>query len=112
MIFFIDSANLNEIKKVNELGIISGVTTNPTLIAKESISGKNTVLDHYQEICSIVNGDVSAEVVSTDFKNIVEEGHKLSEIDKKIVVKIPIINDGLKAINYFSKKKIKKLIAH
>ena len=107
MIFFIDSANLNEISKVNDLGMISGVTTNPSLIAKEGISGANSILDHYKKICNIVNGDISAEVISTKFKDIVEEGHKLSEIDKKIVVKIPIIAEGLKAIHYFSKKKIK-----
>ena len=107
MIFFIDSANLNEIGKVNDLGLISGVTTNPSLIAKENISGKNSILDHYKKICNIVSGDISAEVISTKFKDIIEEGHKLSEIDKKIVVKIPIIDDGLKAIHYFSKKKIK-----
>ena len=107
MIFFIDSANLNEIGKVNDLGLISGVTTNPSLIAKENISGKNSILDHYKKICNIVSGDISAEVISTKFKDIIEEGHKLSEIDKKIVVKIPIIDEGLKAIHYFSKKKIK-----
>ena len=107
MIFFIDSANLNEIRKVNDLGIISGVTTNPSLIAKEGVAGTNSILDHYKKICNIVSGEISAEVISTKFEDIVEEGHKLSEIDKKIVVKIPIIDEGLKAIHYFSKKKIK-----
>ena len=107
MMFFIDSANLDEIKKATDLGFINGVTTNPSLIAKERVSGKNSVLDHYQKICNLVTGDISAEVISTKFKDIVEEGHQLAEIDKKIVVKIPIIEDGLKAINYFSKKKIK-----
>ena len=107
MIFFIDSANLNEIRKVNDLGIISGVTTNPSLMAKEGVSGVNSILDHYKKICNIVSGDISAEVISTKFKDIIEEGHKLSEVDKKIVVKIPIIDEGLKAIHYFSKKKIK-----
>ena len=107
MIFFIDSANLNEIRKVNDLGVISGVTTNPSLMAKEGISGENSILDHYKKICNIVSGDISAEVISTKFKDIIEEGHRLSEIDKKIVIKIPIIDDGLKAIHYFSKKKIK-----
>jgi len=107
MIFFIDSANLDEIEKINNLGIISGVTTNPTLIAKESIVTKNSIFDHYQKICDIVNGDISAEVISTNFKDIIEEGHQLSEINQKIVIKIPIIEDGLKAINYFSKNKIK-----
>ena len=107
MIFFIDSANLDEIKKANNLGVINGVTTNPTLISKEGVSGRNSILDHYQKICGIVDGEISAEVISTKFKDIVKEGHQLAEIDKKIVVKIPIIEDGLKAIYYFSKKKIK-----
>jgi len=107
MIFFIDSANLTEIKKANDLGIINGVTTNPTLISKAGILDRNSILEHYQKICRIVAGEVSAEVISTKFKDIVEEGHQLAEIDKKIVVKIPIIEDGLKAIYYFSKKKIK-----
>ena len=107
MIFFIDSANLDEIKKANDLGVINGVTTNPSLIAKEHVSGKNSTLDHYKKICELVTGEVSAEVISTKFKDIVKEGHQLAEIDKKIVVKIPIIEDGLKAIKYFSKKKIK-----
>tara|TARA_B100000900_G_scaffold406188_1_gene416876 strand:+ start:697 stop:1371 length:675 start_codon:yes stop_codon:yes gene_type:complete len=107
MIFFIDSANLHEIKAVNDLGIVGGVTTNPSLMAKEGISGTNSILNHYKKICNIVDGDISAEVISTKFEEIVDEGHKLSEIDKKIIVKIPIIEDGLKAIHYFSKKKIK-----
>jgi len=107
MIFFIDSANLDEIKKAEDLGFIKGVTTNPSLIAKESVSGKNSILDHYQKICKLVSGEISAEVISTKFKDIVKEGHQLAEIDKKIVVKIPIVGDGLKAISYFSKKKIK-----
>ena len=107
MIFFIDSANLDEIKKANDLGVINGVTTNPSLIAKEHISGKNSILDHYKKICNLVAGEISAEVISTKFKDIVKEGHQLAEIDKKIVVKIPIIEDGLKAINYFAKKRIK-----
>ena len=105
MIFFIDSANLDEIKKANDLGLINGVTTNPSLIAKENVLGKNSILDHYKKICNLVAGEISAEVISTKFKDIVKEGHQLAEIDKKIVVKIPIIEDGLKAINYFSKKK-------
>ena len=88
MIFFIDSADLNEIKELNDLGIINGVTTNPSLMAK-GIVGANSILEHYQEICNIVTGDVSAEVISTEYKDIIEEGHKLSEVDKKIVVKIP-----------------------
>ena len=107
MIFFIDSANLDEIRTANDLGIIGGVTTNPTLISKELISGRNAILDHYQKICNIVPGDVSAEVISTKFKDIITEGHQLSEVNKKIVVKVPIIEDGLKAIDYFSKNNIK-----
>ena len=107
MIFFIDSADLNEIRELNDLGIINGVTTNPSLIAKEGIGGENSILEHYKEICDIVTGDVSAEVISTEFKDIIEEGHKLSEIDKKIVVKIPMIKDGLKALHYFSKNSIR-----
>tara|TARA_B100000945_G_scaffold225586_1_gene182447 strand:- start:956 stop:1621 length:666 start_codon:yes stop_codon:yes gene_type:complete len=107
MIFFIDSANLNEIRQVNDLGLISGVTTNPSLMSKEDVAGKNEILDHYQDICDIVSGDVSAEVISTQFDDIIKEGHQLSEIDKKIVVKIPMIEDGLKAIYYFAKNKIK-----
>ncbi len=107
MIFFIDSANLDEIKKANDLGLINGVTTNPSLIAKENVLGKNSILDHYKKICELVPGEISAEVISTKLKDIIKEGHELAEIDKKIVVKIPIIEDGLRAINYFSKKKIK-----
>jgi transaldolase len=107
MIFFIDSANLDEIKKANDLGVINGVTTNPSLIAKEHVSGKNSILDHYKKICDLAAGEISAEVISIKFKDIVKEGHQLAEIDKKIVVKIPIIEDGLKAIDYFAKKKIK-----
>ena len=107
MIFFIDSANLNEIRQVNDLGIISGVTTNPSLMSKEDVVGKNLILDHYQNICDIVSGHVSAEVISTQFEDIIEEGHQLSEIDTKIVVKVPIIEDGLKAIHYFTKNNIK-----
>ena len=107
MIFFIDSADLNEIRELNDLGIINGVTTNPSLMAKEGIGGANSILEHYQEICNIVKGDVSAEVISTEYKDIIEEGHKLSEVDKKIVVKIPMIKNGLKALHYFSKNRIK-----
>ena len=107
MIFFIDSANLNEIRQVNDLGLISGVTTNPSLMSKEDVAGKNEILDHYQNICDIVSGDVSAEVISTQFEDIIKEGHQLSEIDKKIVVKVPMIEDGLKAIYYFAKNNIK-----
>ena len=81
MIFFIDSANLNEIRQANDLGLISGVTTNPSLIAKEGVSGTNSILDHYKKICDIVGGDISAEVISTKFKDIVEEGHHYLNIN-------------------------------
>ena len=93
MKFFIDSANLDEIKKANDFGIVDGATTNPSLMAKEGIKGKNNILNHYKKICNIVDGDVSAEVISTKFKEIIKEGRELSEIDEKIVVKVPIIED-------------------
>jgi len=107
MKFFIDTANLNEIKEAQELGILDGVTTNPSLMAKEGISGKNNVYQHYKAICDIVDGDVSAEVIATDFKGMIEEGEELITIDPKIVVKIPMIKDGIKAIKYFSQKGIR-----
>lgn len=107
MNFFIDSANISEITEANDLGIISGVTTNPSLIAKEGIKGKKNTNDHYKKICDIVNGDVSTEVVSTKLEDIIQEGLELSKIDNKIVIKVPIIKDGLKAIDYFSKNNIK-----
>ena len=107
MNFFIDSANLDEINNAYNLGVVSGVTTNPSLMAKEGVIGKLNILDHYKKICNIVNGDVSAEIIATDFEAMIKEGHELLEIDNKIVVKIPIIEDGLKAIDYFSKKNIK-----
>ena len=107
MKFFVDSANLNEIKKANDFGIVDGATTNPSLIAKEGIIGRDNILNHYKKICEIVNGDVSAEVISTEYEQIIKEGHELSKIDEKIVVKVPIIKEGLKAIDYFTKNKIK-----
>ncbi|HSY60423.1 MAG TPA: fructose-6-phosphate aldolase [Cytophaga sp.] len=107
MKFFIDTANLNEIREAQELGILDGVTTNPSLMAKEGISGKNNVYKHYKAICDIVDGDVSAEVIATDFKGMIEEGEELITIDPKIVVKIPMIKDGIKAIKYFSQKGIR-----
>ncbi len=107
MKFFIDTANLDEIREAYELGVLDGVTTNPSLMAKVGIKGKNNVLRHYKEICSIVDGDVSAEVISTDFKGMIREGEELADIDEKIVVKIPMIRDGLKALRYFSEKEIK-----
>ncbi len=107
MKFFIDTANLNEIREAQELGILDGVTTNPSLMAKEGISGKNNVYKHYKAICDIVDGDVSAEVIATDYKGMIDEGEELITIDPKIVVKIPMIKDGIKAIKYFSQKGIR-----
>ena len=102
MKFFIDTANLAQIKEANELGILDGVTTNPSLMAKEGIKGTEAVMNHYKTICEMVNGDISAEVISTDFNGIVEEGKKLAAIHKNIVVKVPMIKDGVKAIKWFT----------
>lgn len=102
MKFFIDTANLAQIKEANELGILDGVTTNPSLMAKEGIKGQDAVLNHYKTICEMVDGDISAEVISTDFDGIVEEGKKLAAIHPNIVVKVPMIKDGVKAIKWFS----------
>lgn len=107
MQFFIDTANLNEIREAQSLGVLDGVTTNPSLMAKEGITGKNNILSHYKAICDLVEDNVSAEVISTDFAGMVREGEELSEIDSKIVVKVPMIKDGLKAIRYFSQKGIR-----
>ncbi|MCS6969202.1 MAG: fructose-6-phosphate aldolase [Cytophagales bacterium] len=107
MKFFIDTANLDEIRQAHALGILDGVTTNPSLMAKEGIKGRDNILKHYKAICDIVEGHVSAEVVSTDFKGIVEEGELLASIDEKIVVKVPMIKDGVKAIRHFYKNGIK-----
>lgn len=107
MKFFIDTANLNEIEEAHNLGILDGVTTNPSLMAKEGISGSNNILTHYSKICEIVDGDVSAEVISTDFDGIIKEGKVLANLDSKIVVKVPMIKDGIKAIKYFSQHKIR-----
>lgn len=107
MKFFIDTANLNDIREAYELGVLDGVTTNPSLMAKEGISGKNNVFSHYKAICDIVDGDVSAEVIATDLAGMIREGEELAEIDDKIVVKIPMIKDGVKALKYFSEKGIK-----
>ena len=107
MKFFIDTANLAEIREAHDMGIIDGVTTNPSLMAKEGISGTDNILKHYKAICGIVDGDVSAEVISTDFAGMVREGELLAEIDPKIVVKVPMIKDGVKAIRYFSDRGIK-----
>lgn len=107
MKFFIDTANLEQIKEAENLGILDGVTTNPSLMAKEGISGVNNILQHYVNICNIVNGPVSAEVISTDFDGMIKEGENLAELHKNIVVKIPMTKDGIKAIKYFSNKGIK-----
>jgi len=102
MKFFIDTANLAQIKEANELGILDGVTTNPSLMAKEGIKGQEAIYSHYKTICEMVNGDISAEVVSTEFSAIVEEGKKLAAIHPNIVVKVPMIRDGVKAIKWFA----------
>ena len=107
MKFFIDTANLNHIKEAQGLGVLDGVTTNPSLMAKEDITGKDNILQHYLDICKIVDGDVSAEVVATDFDGIVREGEELAKLHEQIVVKVPMIKEGLKAIKYFSNKGIK-----
>ncbi len=107
MKFFIDTANLEQIKEAQELGVLDGVTTNPSLMAKEGISGTENVKVHYKAICDIVDGDVSAEVIATDYDAMIKEGEELAAIDEKIVVKIPMIKDGVKALKYFSSKGIK-----
>tara|TARA_B100001063_G_scaffold38302_1_gene31921 strand:- start:778 stop:1434 length:657 start_codon:yes stop_codon:yes gene_type:complete len=107
MKFFIDTANLKQIKEAQDLGILDGVTTNPSLMAKEGISGHENIINHYLNICDIVNGDVSAEVISTDFNGIVKEGEYLASLNPQIVVKVPMISEGIKAIKYFSDNNIK-----
>jgi transaldolase len=107
MKFFIDTANLAEIQEAQDMGILDGVTTNPSLMAKEGIAGTDRVMAHYKAICDIVDGDVSAEVIATDFEGMVREGELLAALDPKIVVKIPMIKDGVKAIRYFSDQGIK-----
>ncbi len=102
MKFFIDTASLDQIKEAKDLGILDGVTTNPSLMAKEGITGQDNILNHYKAICDVVDGDVSAEVISTDFNGIVEEGKRLAEIAPNIVVKVPMIKEGVKAISYFT----------
>jgi transaldolase len=104
MRFFIDTANLNEIKEAQELGVLDGVTTNPSLMAKEGIAGKDKVFGHYKAICNIVDDCVSAEVIATDYAGMIREGEELAEIDEKIVIKIPMIKDGIRAIKYFSER--------
>lgn len=107
MKFFIDTANLAQIKEANELGILDGVTTNPSLMAKEGIKGEDAVIKHYLTICEMVDGDVSAEVISTSFSDIVEEGKRLATIHPNIVVKVPMIKDGVKALKWFADNGIK-----
>ena len=107
MKFFIDTANLEEIREAQELGVLDGVTTNPSLMAKEKVYGEENQLKRYVDICEIVDGDVSAEVISTDFKGMITEGEKLAALHPQIVVKIPMIKDGIKAIKYFAQKGIK-----
>ena len=107
MKFFIDTANLKEIKEAHDLGVLDGVTTNPSLMAKEGIAGKEKVMAHYKAICDIVDNNVSAEVIATDFETIIKEGKELAKIDDKIVVKVPMIKDGVKAIKKFSSEGIR-----
>ena len=107
MKFFIDTANLEQIKEAQALGILDGVTTNPSLMAKEGIIGQDNILKHYVDICSAVTGDVSAEVIATDYDGIVQEGKALAALHPQIVVKVPVLKDGIKAIRYFSDKGIK-----
>ena len=107
MKFFIDTANLEQIKEAQDLGVLDGVTTNPSLMAKEGITGEENILNHYKAICDIVDGDVSAEVISTNYEEMIKEGEALAKLDDKIVVKVPMIKDGVKAIKYFSTKGIK-----
>ena len=106
MKFFIDTANLDQIKEAMDLGILDGVTTNPSLMAKEGITGEKNILSHYKKICKIVDGDVSAEVISTEFKGMISEGERLADLADNIVVKVPMIKEGIKAISYFSEKGI------
>lgn len=107
MKFFIDTANLAQIKEAHALGILDGVTTNPSLMAKEGIQGQEAIWNHYKTICELVDGDISAEVISTDFEGMVEEGKKLAALHKNIVVKVPMIKDGVKAIKWFTEQGIR-----
>ncbi len=107
MKFFIDTANLAQIKEANELGVLDGVTTNPSLMAKEGIKGEKAVMQHYIDICNIVDGDVSAEVLATDLAGMIREGEVLAALHPQIVVKIPMIKDGIKALKYFYDKGVK-----
>ena len=107
MKFFIDTANLDQIKEAQDLGVLDGVTTNPSLMAKEGITGKDNIFKHYKKICDLVEGDVSAEVIATDFEGIVREGEELAELHDQIIVKVPMIKEGVKALKYFSDKGIR-----
>ncbi|MEC8402351.1 MAG: fructose-6-phosphate aldolase [Bacteroidota bacterium] len=107
MKFFIDTANLDQIKEAQDLGVLDGVTTNPSLMAKEGITGVENILNHYVEICNSVEGDVSAEVIAVDFEGMIKEGEQLAALHPQIVVKIPMIRDGIKALKYFSDRNIK-----
>lgn len=107
MKFFIDTANLAQIQEANDLGILDGVTTNPSLMAKEGVKGKEAVMNHYKTICDLVDGDISAEVVSTDFQGMITEGQELAALHPNIVVKVPMIKDGIKAIKWFTDNGIK-----
>ncbi|MFV8281563.1 fructose-6-phosphate aldolase [Christiangramia marina] len=107
MKFFIDTANLDQIKEAQALGVLDGVTTNPSLMAKEGITGKDNIIEHYKKICELVDGDVSAEVISTDLDGMIREGEELAKLHDQIVVKIPMIKEGVKALKYFSDQGIK-----
>ncbi len=107
MKFFIDTANLDQIREAQDLGVLDGVTTNPSLMAKEGISGEENIINHYKTICEIVDGEVSAEVISTDFEGMIEEGENLAALHPQIVVKIPMIKEGIKAIKYLTEKGIR-----
>lgn len=107
MKFFIDTANLADIREAQAMGVLDGVTTNPSLMAKEGITGKDNVMRHYKQICEIVEGDVSAEVISIKYEEMIKEGEELAELDENIVVKVPMTGDGVKAIKYFSEKGIR-----
>ena len=107
MKFFIDTANLSQIREAQDLGVLDGVTTNPSLMAKEGITGNSNIIQHYKDICKIVDGDVSAEVISVDFEGMKREGEMLAKLNPQIVVKIPMIEEGVKALKYFSDVGIK-----
>ena len=107
MKFFIDTANLAQIEEAENLGVLDGVTTNPSLMAKEGIRGEANILEHYKKICEMVQGDVSAEVIATDYEGIIKEGEALAALHPQIVVKVPMIKDGIRAIRYFSQKGIR-----